>query len=1160
MKPIKLKLCAFGSYAGQESLDFAEIGTNGLYLIAGETGSGKTTIFDAISYALFGQASGNGRDNYKMLRSDFAEGLAKTYVELEFASGSNVYRIRREIIPHKTRKMNEVPYSYTESVTLYLPDGTVLDRDRDVKAKVAEIVGLDRNQFAQIVMIAQNDFLRFLQSGTDERVKILRRIFNTGMLQVFQEKLKERAKVKANACGMIRKDFERYGVNPNDLRRQYAEWDTAIITQNEALQKNEEAILLLEKEREELTARLAVAERLCSVFDKLAVQQSALQAHTEKADEMSTLEECCERGAAALRKVKPFADRAESAAAAYEKACAESAEANIGEASAAERLRLAEQRLAELPDLAGAQTVLDTLTRQAEEAIQKHNQLQALRCDYDEIQKTLTEWETRKASLEVLEAHINTLPGVEETKEALDTLVRSLEREEEKRRSYEALQTEFAAIRKKQYTLADTQKELTALAETIRQLPALPEAEQAFRRLTAQEEKESDRLVKLIALQSDWRTVTEKKAQLAAEQTAFENAAAAYREKQAAYEGLHEQFLFAQAGLLARELREGEPCPVCGSMHHPNAARITDDEVSKEALKKAETQLTAAQRTYTEKSNRCAGTKQAYDVLQERFQAAISTAMPDKPFEAASAELGAEVRTVKERCESMAKERIAAEQALLSLREQTESTSQREAELRPICAALEAEIDTRRDGFMRTLIVYIPNVTRQTAGAQVKAALVDTRSLVLDLTAQKEQQEKALADLRMDWEKSHTQQKELTRLCEKLYTTAATRRERFFVDFSAFLPEAVWEESGSELAVLLQDTERQAAELKQQKNNAKANVLQLDTAWKNAQKAHLDSSTALEKAKTLVAASRKYEQAFRIENEKTRDAYKSALEENGFADAAAYAAALLTEEQLAEIVRQMTEYREEGNRLRREVERLSGETAGKEKPDMEFLRNAAEETKRQIETIRTEREETKQNLDSITHMRKEVEKAEAALRKAEREYATVKPLYEFANGKLDFETYAQTAYFDRVLGAANRRFLDMSQGRYVFRRKEDGGDGRKTRGLDIEVFDSYTGKNRSANSLSGGESFTASLSLALGLSDVVQQSHGGVHLDAMFIDEGFGSLDAETLETSVRTLSEMADGNRIIGIISHVAGLRDRIDKQVIVEKTHRGSRIHIIA
>lgn len=163
MKPLKLKMCAFGSYAREETLDFSELGANGLYLITGETGSGKTTIFDAISYALFGKASGNARSGYKMLRSDYAEGRIKTFVELDFSSGGNLYKIRREITPHFSRKTEEV--SYTDSVSLTLPDRTVIDRSRDVDAKITEVVGLDRDQFAQIVMIAQNDFFVFSKAA-----------------------------------------------------------------------------------------------------------------------------------------------------------------------------------------------------------------------------------------------------------------------------------------------------------------------------------------------------------------------------------------------------------------------------------------------------------------------------------------------------------------------------------------------------------------------------------------------------------------------------------------------------------------------------------------------------------------------------------------------------------------------------------------------------------------------------------------------------------------------------------------------------------------------------------------------------------------------------------------------------------------------------------
>jgi exonuclease SbcC len=226
---------------------------------------------------------------------------------------------------------------------------------------------------------------------------------------------------------------------------------------------------------------------------------------------------------------------------------------------------------------------------------------------------------------------------------------------------------------------------------------------------------------------------------------------------------------------------------------------------------------------------------------------------------------------------------------------------------------------------------------------------------------------------------------------------------------------------------------------------------------------------------------------------------------------------------------------------------------------MEKLNVAAVELKENTDKLHAERDDAKLRLDNTLRVLTELKKSAAALVKIEIEYAALKSLSETANGKLDFETYAQTAYFERVLRAANLRLKMMSQNRYMLLRREESRDGRKRTGLEIEVADSFTGKSRSANSLSGGESFMASLSLALGLSDVVQQTAGGIHLEAMFIDEGFGSLDAEVLELSVRTLSEMAGGKRIIGIIPHVAELRERIDKQVRVEKTISGSKISLV-
>ena len=317
MKPLKLTMGAFASFAGIEVLDFTVLGENGLYLITGDTGAGKTTIFDAISFALFGKASGQARDNYNMLRSDYAGEKEKTFVELDFRSGENTYNIKRII-----KKAGQ-------EVTLTLGDGTVISGDRNTTNKISEIVGLDRDQFSQIVMIAQNDFLRFLQSGTDERVKILRRIFSTGSLKCFQENLKLNAKNLRDELDRYKQDFDRYDIDPYKREEQFARWAIQIRKDNKELVDTDTEIGKLNKKSLELAAQIAVAVDLNKRFEELAVNKTALAEHNAKTEEIDTREAALKLSEIALRKIKPIAEKAEETGAQYQSAKKELSEARI---------------------------------------------------------------------------------------------------------------------------------------------------------------------------------------------------------------------------------------------------------------------------------------------------------------------------------------------------------------------------------------------------------------------------------------------------------------------------------------------------------------------------------------------------------------------------------------------------------------------------------------------------------------------------------------------------------------------------------------------------------------------------------------------------------------------------------------------------------------
>jgi len=344
-----------------------------------------------------------------------------------------------------------------------------------------------------------------------------------------------------------------------------------------------------------------------------------------------------------------------------------------------------------------------------------------------------------------------------------------------------------------------------------------------------------------------------------------------------------------------------------------------------------------------------------------------------------------------------------------------------------------------------------------------------------------------------------------------------------------------------------------------QKEKDKRMLDLLYSNWNTAVKRKTDAESAVQSAQTLVAERNINEQNSLKLRDETQSAYHAALQTNGFTDDADYESALTTEIELSGMKKQISDYDKNCERLTSDISRLANETAGKEQPNLEILRCQSEQVNLDSKALSEKRDEINWRLNKIENTLNELRHAAYDFEKTEKKYAAVKQLSDAANGKLDFETYAQMAYFERVILAANLRLKVMSQNRYTLLRKTENNDGRRRSGLELEVMDAYTGKARSANSLSGGESFMASLSLALGLSDVVQQSAGGIRLDTMFIDEGFGTLDADVLELAIRTLSEMTGTNRMIGIISHVTELRERIDRQVQVEKTTTGSKISIL-
>lgn len=915
MRPILLKMSAFGPYAGETVVDFEKLGRKGLYLITGDTGAGKTTIFDAVTYALYGAASGDNRE-VSMLRSEYADPATPTYVELQFAYGDKEYIVRRNPEYERTKTRGEGTTIQKADAQLHYPDGRIVTKTKDVTNAVTEIVGVTREQFARIAMIAQGDFLKLLLASTEERKEIFRKIFDTGRYRVLQERLKEEATVL-----MRRRD---------ELSHNIRQYTTAVCCADE------------EEQAEIRNGEMPVAEVTEILGDIIAEDEAAEQ---NVSAELSGAEEQIRELSSLLGKAEEIT-RAEEALAAVSGKLAQKKTETTGLVAIVEK---AECRLPEM----------EALTEQ--------------------IAFLVSEM-PRYLELDDLRAELIRKAGEKETALTDGEVLRS---EVEKIHHQIAEMQEEAAVLKDSVLLRERlTAELTTVENLREQLENLREKIDVYHKLN----------LNLQQAQESYRIVADEAADRSAE-----------------YERMHRAFLDEQAGVLAGTLREGAPCPVCGSTVHPCPSAVSVPTLSKEALE--------------------------------------------------------ELRRVAE--ESRRK------------------------------AAEESELAARLGG--------------QVAGS--RAQLQERCREILEGTL--DQAEELLDERLAATEKKRGE-------LEQLLCTAQQNVRRL-----------------AELEEKLPETEKQCAATENILTQLEKNIAVLDTELRSGQR----------RAENL-AEQLRYESS---------DAAQTAINE--------------AKEQQAQIQRTISEARQAHEDALACVHSLQGQEDAlreqiKDAPeiDQDDAGMELEETMRRKAVLDRERTERMTRLAGNRAALEGIRQKDAQLREVERKYQWVSALANTACGmlsgkeKIMLETYVQMTFFDRMIHRANTRFMVMSGGQYELCRRKDAENNRSQTGLELSVIDHYNGSERSVKSLSGGESFKASLALALGLSDEIQSSAGGVRLDAMFVDEGFGSLDDNSLEQAFRALSELTEGNRIVGIISHVPALKEKIDRQIVVTKERTGgSRVKVV-
>ena len=926
MRPLRLTLSAFGPYAAQTTLDLEKLGKGGLYLITGDTGAGKTTIFDAITYALYDHSSSGIREG-SMLRCKYADDKTPTFVELEFEVHGVRYTVRRNPEYQRPKARGEGMTTEKADATLTYPDDRPpVTKAKDVTAAVQEIIGLDYNQFSQIVLIAQGQFTKLLNASTEERSRIFRKLFRTQRYAQLQERLQ----AEASALNQQR-------------TAQNAKLDSLL----GGLQFSPE-----DPDAEALRALCAqtVPETALSLLDTLTARQAA----------------ALEEAGTALQATEAQLDTVQQ---------------QLG--AAAQAQRLAQQLAARQAELAAAKPALDAARAEAGRHAGDAAQLDALTAQVTQAQSALAAYD------------------------ALDALCR------QQTEARDAARLAAAQAHKRRTQLDSLNAALTA-AET--ELAALADADTrllALQNRSAQLTQRGEALVKLEQRLADCQrqAKTAHKAQ-----ESYRAAAAAQDEAHTRRDALERAFLDAQAGLLAEGLTEGAPCPVCGSTHHPARALLPHTAPT-------QAQVEAARQTAAE---------------------------ADRQAQNASA---------------------AAQSALAAVNE-AKTSLRRDAE------TLLPERFTAPEGTVPLTFALMTNVLAEENTA-LQAAQTDCKA----------QCRQAEADCRRKAQLEADRQ-------------AKTRQRPALEQAAAEADRSAAAQNASADALEGQIAERRAALPYSRRADAQAALDKLEADRRTLRTGMDTAQRKLKQAEQTVAAAEAAVEAL--------TAQQTAAQKE------------LPARSAEELTAQQTELTAARETLRSREKQLSAQLLPNRKTAAQY-RAAAE---------------ARQTLES--------------------RWQWVSALAATAGGtltskqKIKLEAYIQMNYLDRILRYANTRLMQMTAGQYELERI--GAENQRSQsGLDLGVIDHYNGTRRSVKTLSGGESFKASLALALGLSDEVQSSAGGIRLDTLFLDEGFGSLDEESLELAIRVLSGLTEGDRLVGIISHVGALKDRIDRQVVVHKARTG-------
>ena len=1056
MKPTKLIISAIGPYAGKlPEIGFDVFEEKGLFLISGDTGAGKTTIFDAICFALYGTTSGTYRDT-KNLRSEYARDSVQSYVDFYFSHQGREFHIWRQPPYERKKQRGSGVILEKEKAILYEEGQVPIEGLTQVNNTVKELLHINEKQFKQIVMIAQGEFWDLLNAKTDQRTEILRTIFLTNSYKNIEYKLKDRMdasyKIKAKAEDSIIQYFEDVSANEEDEifdeladLKSRARQSGSVWNLDEILDVMERLILSDREKIKCVKADLKKAEtELKKNNDELARAQTN-NSFIEKRDKLEKEKEELEKRRTEIKGIILLLDKQKKAT------------HNVSPCYAP----WTQKRGEVLQTQKQIKTTESNLKTAVEDVEQAENVLFAAQKQEPEVDK-----------LGQMISRIDDEKQKYQQKEELVGKLKELEKHDKN------IRREEADLKENEKALKEKLKKLNKTVKELKDRPA------EWTEAKNESEKLKGLLADLDAIIDDQIPKRDdKKKDLSKKQNAFLDIRSKYEDVSGRRKEAERILEDSRAGILAKKLVEGEKCPVCGSLHHPEPAKLKEASISEDDFKKLQKEESDLQ---DEKNNANTEAEKAKTSLEE-FERQLRIAILD-----------------------------CMESPLLGMDMEGESLE----ELIKVVKEVKTQIEIKSKESIK-----------KCNSLDKDCKILEEAEADLE-TAQGDETDKLNSKTERLVEKREQMNQELT----AARATLKTLEELSFPNWET--AKKAREQSETKKRRILDDIKK--AEEEKKKADGKATAVQ----------------SKLETMKESLKQQKKDEEALREKLDKE-------VSVNGFSSVEEMLTYVVSEDDITSSDKVINEYNQAVATNEKRLLDAKSDAEGKKVIDIEALETMCHEQEIIVKSIRENYNNNKNRIGTNEEKQKSILGRKEELEKASKENAICQRLYQLVkgttgNGKITLEQYIQAAGFDGIIAAANRRLLPMSDGQYELYRQEDSLGKKSNNFLDLEVLDNYTGHRRPVGNLSGGESFKASLSLALGLSDTVSSNLGGVQMDALFVDEGFGTLDRKSIDNAMEILMNLTGSNKLVGIISHREELIENIPQQIKVKKTIEGSQITI--